>query len=164
MSDKTPYQNLPLLMPGQALKYITYNEALQTLDLLLHCAIDETQLTALPANAPTGFRALISDNPEAVLAPNAQNLAAFDGTDWSFHTPKTGWRVYHAPSSTGYIYDGENWVQEMAETQTEFTGALSNLNSVGIGTSTSEAHVLSVRGASTLFSGEASHRIHLKMR
>ncbi len=160
MSDATLYQNLPLLIPGQALKHITHNEALQTLDILLHCAVDNVDVHTLPESPSSETRFLISDTPATDIADHANTLASYDGVAWTFRQPRTGWRIYDKTTDQSYLFNGQNW---QAETDASFdiTAPLNDLPGLGIGANADATNVLAVSGPASLFDGTPSHRLHL---
>ena len=53
--------NLPYIMPSQAQKHVTHNEAVRMLDALVHASVD-TMNADTPPNAPApGARVIIAD-------------------------------------------------------------------------------------------------------
>lgn len=160
MSETTVFQNLPLLIPGQTLKYATHNEALQTLDILLHCAVDNIGVQSLPLSASPSARILISNAPDQDLEAHANALANYDGTAWTFRPARAGWQVYDKDSEQTYLFDGENWRAETGGSA-DFDGALINIAGLGIAATADATNVLSVRGPASLFDSSASHRVNI---
>lgn len=160
MSKATLYQNLPLLAPAQSLKYITHNEALQTLDVLLNCAVKQIDVQTLPETAVAGTRILLSNTPSLPLTNHANALASYDGEQWTFRLPKIGWRVYDTSSEQAYVFGGQNWHTESAAISGE-NQTLNNLKVVGIGAEADTTNVLLARGPASLFDGSPSHRINI---
>ena len=54
MSESTPRLSLPLIMPGQAQKELYHNEALTSIDVALHPAVEGPPLATPPANSEPG--------------------------------------------------------------------------------------------------------------
>jgi hypothetical protein len=67
----SPNLQLPYLMPGQAQKHVTHNEALRALDAVLHLSVLDRNLTAPPATPFDGDRYLVAVDPSGARAGNA---------------------------------------------------------------------------------------------
>ena len=75
MPDQTPNLALPWLMPAQAQKHVTVNEALGRLDALVQTSVESRTTTAQPVTPGEG---------EAYILP-----AAPTGDDWSTRSQNT---------------------------------------------------------------------------
>lgn len=108
MSETSPNLTLPFLMPDQAQKHVTHNEALQRLDALVQLVLSNI-VSAPPATVAEG-------QCFAVLAPAAgawqghegQIASMVDG-GWTFTTPKTGWLAWSAATRQPAWFDGATW-------------------------------------------------------
>lgn len=54
MSEETPNLGLPYIMPSQAQKHVTHNEAIRALDALVQIAVMARDLTTPPAEPSDG--------------------------------------------------------------------------------------------------------------
>ncbi|WP_239450528.1 DUF2793 domain-containing protein [Loktanella sp. S4079] len=54
MSDQTPNLSLPFIMPAQAQKHVTHNEAIELLDLIVQLTLESTTETTPPATPAEG--------------------------------------------------------------------------------------------------------------
>ena len=77
MSDDTPLLSLPLLLPSQAQKHVTHNEALRLLDVLVQLAVTDRTRTEPPAAPEEGDRHLIAAGATGAWAGRANQIAAF---------------------------------------------------------------------------------------
>lgn len=159
MTSATPHLRLPFIYPGQAQKHITHNEALMTLDYLVHCSVLVTDVTTLPTSPAEGARVLIADQPSAGLANYAQQLAIFENGDWVFQAPQPGWRIFDQSNDQSRIYTGSIWRVDEAEDLNSYTGSLANLSSLGVGTTANANTVFAVQGDYSLFNGTPSHSL-----
>ena len=61
MSSQTTLKlNLPYILPAQAQKHVTHNEALKVLDTLIHLSVVSDVLSQAPANPAAGDRYLVA--------------------------------------------------------------------------------------------------------
>jgi len=90
---------LPFLQPGQALKTITHNEALQRLDTGLYLSCSDMAADALPDNPVAGETLILSNTS---TEEHAGDIAVFQDGVWLWFTPKAGWSVkpYHISDLT----------------------------------------------------------------
>lgn len=87
----TPNLNLPYLLPAQALKYITYNEAMLRLDSLVQLSV-KSQISTPPTNPTLGETYLIAPGASGEWAGFEAFIARFEATEnWQMLEPKLGW-------------------------------------------------------------------------
>ena len=60
MPDDTTILSLPLILPAQAQKHVTHNEALVQLDLIVQLAVINRTLTTAPALPTLGDRHIVA--------------------------------------------------------------------------------------------------------
>ncbi len=143
---------LPYIMPSQAQKHVTHNEALQMLDMLVQCRVNGTAST--PPENPAEGEAWIVEAGTAGWAGKDGAIAAFQTGGWLFHQPEAGWTCHHGSADALWRFDGATWssLPPLADQQ--------NLGRVGIGASADAANPLTVAGPGALFThAGASHRI-----
>lgn len=97
MAETTANLNLPFILPSQAQKHVTHNEALLTLDALVHLAILE-EASAPPADPTDGAAFLVGIGPAGVWAGHEKQVAVWqDGHGPSFDQETAGapglWRI-----------------------------------------------------------------------
>lgn len=109
MTDST-HLKLPFILPGQAQKHITHNEAIAALDTLTQLAVLDRNLGAPPVSPPTGARYIIGDIPTGLWAGKSTQIAAWDGTAWLFHAPEPGWLSFVLDENGLLVWSGTAWL------------------------------------------------------
>ena len=143
----TPLLALPLLAAAQAQKHVTLNEALFLLDGLTQIAIKEQNRLIPPDRPDAGDRYLIGSNPGGAFAGKANMLACFDGYAWTYTQPRPGFLIFVTSESKLYVHDGTT-----LRSLRDVSAAIDTLSRLGIGTGADANNVLSVKGASALYS------------
>lgn len=106
----TPNLALDYLMPEQAQKHVTLNDAIRRLDGLVHLSVASTTLTQPPAAPKNGARFLVPSNPTGAWADHDGDIAIFEDTGWQFVQPQKGWRLWEEDTKTLKVFDGTSWV------------------------------------------------------
>ncbi len=100
---------LPLLMPSQAQKHVTVNEALLRLDALSQLVL-RSRTVATPPQAPSeGDCYGVPGGAAAAWAGRSGQIAIFAGGGWEFVTPGRGWTAFIEGEGAFFVYDG-GWV------------------------------------------------------
>ena len=111
MSDTSPNLGLPFLLPNQAQKHVTVNEALWRLDTIGQLAVEALNLSEPPGGTvPDGTAYIVGDAPGAAwarFAPNA--IAVLNDGAWTTIAPKPGWRAYVRDEGHIRVWDGTAW-------------------------------------------------------
>lgn len=108
MSETSPNLDLPFLMPDQAQKHVTHNEALQRLDLIAQLTITD-QLAAPPASGVEGACYAITAPATGIFAGKEGQLACRTDGDWLFLRPRRGWLAWSLATNRALCYDGSVW-------------------------------------------------------
>ncbi len=108
-NSKTPHLALDYLMPEQAQKHVTINEALRRLDGLVHISIKNKTTSVPPENAAHGDRYLIGKNAEAAWQMHDGKLALYEDGGWAFIAPQAGWMVWDESTEAVSIFNGHAW-------------------------------------------------------
>lgn len=143
MSEKTTRHKLPYLMPAQAQKHVTHNEALRMLDGLVNIALSGVGLNEPPAAPGDGEIHLVGDQPQDAWSDHSGHLAVFQDGGWYFHTPVPGMTAYDLSQEQLLVHDGIGW---SSPTSCDTWPAL------GINTSPDGSNRLSVKSDAVLFS------------
>lgn len=127
--ENTPNLSLPYIMPSQAQKHVTHNEALRALDALVQLAVLDRGLVAPPEEPAEGERHIVAAG--AVGAWDGQDgcIAAWQDGGWVFLIPRKGWLCFVVDEAELVCWMGEAW-ENVAATLT----ALQNLSFLGVGT------------------------------
>lgn len=152
MSDTSPILSLPYLMPAQAQKHVTHNEALQILDALVQLRVTRFDAETAPIEPQPGEAYALGENPTGTWAGQAGSLAIWQGEGWLYLLPQQGWRAWSLQETALRIWDGTAWVLPEARSQ--------DLAHIGINATADAANPLSVAGPATLFSHDGDdHRL-----
>jgi hypothetical protein len=100
---------LPYILPGQAQKHITHNEAVAALDTLTQLAVLDRHLSAPPSSPAAGDRYIVGAPPTGDWAGKAGQIAAFDGAAWLFHAPEPGWLAFVLDENGLLAWSGTAW-------------------------------------------------------
>lgn len=108
--DQTPRLSLPFIMPAQAQKHITHNEAIQALDALVQPTVESRILQAPPATPLEGEAYLLPAGATGIWAGHALELAAFQSGAWHFLEPAEGWQVFNKADATQLVFSAGAWM------------------------------------------------------
>lgn len=109
MTDST-HLKLPYILPGQAQKHITHNEAIAALDTLTQLAVLDRDLNAPPAIPDVNMRYIVGPTPTGDWAGKANQVAAWDGAAWAFHAPEPGWLAFVLDENGLLAWSGTAWL------------------------------------------------------
>ena len=105
---------LPLLFESQAQKEITYNEMIQTLDVLLHACVIAIRNTP-PSAVNTGDSYIVAKthNENEQWYQHENKIAVYDG-NWKFISAFDGLTVWVKQEKCHYVFDDGNWLRTRA--------------------------------------------------
>lgn len=152
MSDTTPNLDLPFLMPNQAQKHVTLNDALIRLDALVQLRV-AGQVDEPPAGPlADGTRYLVSDTPASDFAGHAGEVAALADGAWIFFSPAAGWVAWREDTAALHVFDGDAWPPVDADM----------VDRLGIATGADTTNRLAVASPASLFTHAGSdHRLSI---
>ena len=107
--ETTPNLKMPYIMPSQAQKHVTHNEALRMLDALLHISVVSRQYSAPPASPEEGSRYLVASGGTDLWSGQDGKIAAYIDAEWFFFTPLRGWMIFVADEDTHLLFNGAQW-------------------------------------------------------
>jgi len=148
MTDISPLLSLPYLMPSQAQKHVSHNEALRVLDAVVHLAVLNHTLSSPPATVAVGDRYIVASGASGLWAGHSDEIAYFEGLDWVFFVPQPGWRAEILSDSRSLVYDGSSWIEPF--------GATDNLPGLGVNAGSDATNRLTVSSPASLFTHEGS--------
>ena len=112
MSDVSAVLGLPYILPSQAQKHVTHNEALRLLDVMVQLAVLDRTLAAPPPSPEAGQRWIVGFGGTGAWAGRDGQVAALLEDGWLFLSPLPGWRAQVLAEGRGYVFDGAEWVPE----------------------------------------------------
>ena len=153
--EQTPNLQLPYIMPSQAQKHVTHNEAIRTLDALVQLAVLDRDLSTPPGSPAEGDRYLVAAGGSAAWAGEDDNIAAWQDGAWAFLAPRIGWLVWVVDEMRLLSFDGAVWAD----------AAVHSINPallVGVNTTADTTDRLAVKSPASLFDQESGdHRLKI---
>lgn len=148
MSDTSPNLQLPYLMPDQAQKHVTHNEALQRLDGLSQIILLDI-LAAPPASPAAGATYGVGTGATGVWFGHDGELALYQDGDWLFTKPRRGWVAWLENGARLSCFDGAAWTELRlpANTRTDLFGINATADTVNRLALSSEASLFNHAGA-----------------
>jgi hypothetical protein len=154
MSDTSPILTLPYLIPSQAQKHVTHNEALRMLDAVVQLSVLGHTLTTPPSLPEVGDRYIVATGSSGAWSGHDGEIALFESDGWTFFTPRAGWRAELVTEQRSVVFDGTAWIVPVPVTQ--------NLPGVGVNTTSDTTNKLSVASAASLFThAGAGHQMKI---
>jgi hypothetical protein len=154
MPDDTTILSLPLILPAQAQKHVTHNEALVALDLMVQLAVINRTLTAPPALPTVGDRHIVAAGATGAWAGQAGRIALYAETGWQFTQALPGWQAHVLAEGQTAVYDGLAW-------KTQAEGPLS-VTRLGVSATADATNRLTVSAPATLLNHAGSgHQLKL---
>lgn len=118
MANTSNSLSLPFILPSQAQKHVTHNEALRILDVLTQLGVVADDQTVPPTSPADGVRYIIGDGGIAEWAGRDGEVALYESGAWRFFVPRAGWRAYVVGRETLIVHDGTDWIDlDSAELQ-----------------------------------------------
>lgn len=127
--ENTPNLDLPYIMPSQAQKHVTHNEALDALDALVQLSVIDRDLASPPASPVEGDRYIVGAAATGDWAGQEEKVAVFRDAGWLCLSPRVGWVAFVADEEAQLYFDGAAW-RPLAGG----TGETQNLPLLGVGT------------------------------
>ncbi|MBE0452856.1 MAG: DUF2793 domain-containing protein [Roseovarius sp.] len=128
MQDQSPRLALPFILPSQAQKHVTHNEALSRLDMAVQLAVEGIGAATPPALPEEGQIWALGSAPTGGWAGQAGMLAGFMNEAWQFMAPGEGWLALDKSDGRLFRRAGGDWVAIAPP-------VLDNLDGVGINAS-----------------------------
>ena len=154
MPDETTILSLPLILPAQAQKHVTHNEALVKLDLMVQLAVLNRTLTAPPPLPTIGDRHIVAAGATGPWVGQTGRIALFTQAGWQFTQPLAGWQAYVMAESQMAFFNGLTWI---ALSDGPFT-----VGRLGVSATPDATNRLSVSSPATLLNhAGAGHQLKL---
>ena len=152
MSELSPILSLPYIMPAQAQKHVTHNEAIRLLDLLVQMTVADRNRSVPPEDPVPGARHIVGPSPAGDWAGQAGRVALREENAWAFFAPQEGWRAQVLSEARDVVFDGTAWVAP-AERPLQ-------VPQLGVNTPSDGVNRLAVSAAATLLTHEgAGHQV-----
>jgi Protein of unknown function (DUF2793) len=109
---RTAQLDLPLVMPAQAQKHVTVNEALARLDAVAQLRVVSSSVATPPVPAADGASYLVPPGASGDWQGQAGSIAVWCNGGWLFVAPKAGWRAWDESRQGHQMYDGQAWISD----------------------------------------------------
>lgn len=148
--SQTDNLSLPFIMPSQAQKHVTHNEALLALDAVVQLHVISRTETAPPAVSTDGNRYLVPVGATGDFEGKDNRIAAFQDGVYQFYFPQTGWVAYVSSEDIYIYFDGTQW--------TEFAGNEldASFQTLGINASADTSNRLALSSEASLFNNNGN--------
>jgi len=149
MPDNSARIDLPYLMPAQAQKHVTHNEALLRLDAVTQLCVEGFGAQTPPPEPAEGETHALGGTPVGAWAGEGGRLAYWDGTVWLFLAPGEGWRAWGRSEGELRVWHDGAWRPAVTRTA-----------ELGINTGADAVNRLAVASGASLFThAGAGHQI-----
>lgn len=121
---------IPLMAGAQSQKYVTFNEAMQYVDVLTQGRALDKDLSTPPGSPADGDVYIIGTSPTGAWASKDWNITAYLDGVWRFFPPKNGWMMYVVDESRWYYFNsGWGWLPAIGALSVQNTGSTNNSSS-----------------------------------
>lgn len=110
----TPNLDLPYILPSQAQKHVTHNEAIRRLDAVVQIAIRSRELAVPPAAPDDGARYIIAAPASGAWTGHEGDIAAFQDGAWAFLAPRDGWLAWIENEGALLVRHDSGWIAPVA--------------------------------------------------
>ncbi|TWG55043.1 DUF2793 domain-containing protein [Aminobacter sp. J44] len=149
--ENTPNLDLPYILPSQAQKHVTHNEALDALDAVVQLSVLDRDLAAPPPGPDEGDRYIVAAPASGEWTGQEDRIAVFRGGGWLFVAPRQGWLAFAVDEGIPLCFAGGAW-KPLGET----LKTLQAMSLVGIGTTADAVNPFSARLNKALWTALAS--------
>ncbi|MDF3605686.1 DUF2793 domain-containing protein [Paracoccus sp. DMF-8] len=130
--NATANHDLPLLMPAQAQKHVTVNDALMRLDGMVDLVLQSLQRVTPPATVVDGMCWGVPAAAENARAGQGGKIAIGANGGWVFVTPRAGARAFVLDQGGGAIHDGTGWIAGAVNLGTHGSGLIAMQQTVEV--------------------------------
>lgn len=108
MAERTTHLSMPFILPSQAQKHVTHNEALQTLDTVVHLTV--AGYAAAPPREPSEGICMIVIAPATdAWTGHETQLATWQDGAWQFLRPRPGWIGWFSGEQGLKVFRDDEW-------------------------------------------------------
>jgi Protein of unknown function (DUF2793) len=154
MADTTANLQLPFILPSQAQKHVTHNEALVILDRLVQLIIEYEGSTP-PSLPQEGQRFSVAGTATGAWSGRAGTIAIYQDGIWLFATPRHGYLAWFKDQGAIKVFSGSGWASPaLPDTLTP--------SMLGIGATPDASNRLAVTSPATLLNNAgAGHQLKI---
>ena len=155
MTSNTANLGISYLVPDQAQKHVTVNEALRILDIVVQLAVSSRVETLPPSSPYDGERYIVANGATGLWAGRDVQIACWQDGGWVFSQPNIGWLAWVVDESRAFAFDGSTWIDMASISQ-------NNVPFIGVNSTADTSNRLSVNSAFSLFNHEGNgHQVKI---
>ncbi|SCX14576.1 hypothetical protein DSM25558_1881 [Agrobacterium sp. DSM 25558] len=148
MTQQTTRLELPYILPSQAQKHVTHNEALQRLDAITQLVI-HSEIGAPPGTPQEGDCFLIAAAATGEWSGKTGKLAFRQDDAWIYLSPREGWQAWFVESGRARALQNGSWREIPLPESASF-------QQLGVNATADAANRLAVSSAASLFTNASS--------
>ncbi|MEM8921790.1 MAG: DUF2793 domain-containing protein, partial [Pseudomonadota bacterium] len=154
--ERSANLDLPYIMPSQAQKHVTHNEAIRALDAVVQLSVLDRTLTEPPASPVEGDRHIIAAGATDAWIAKDNQIAAWQDGAWAYFPPQEGWLAWSAADNDLFVWNGAAWNAASSG------GSVNPASLVGVNATADTTNRLSVASSAALFSHDGNdHRLKI---
>lgn len=108
----TAQLSLPLVMPAQAQKHVTVNQAFTILDTVTQLSVKGASNSVPPATPSEGEAFLVPEGASGLWAGRRGTVAVWSNGGWIHLVPRPGWRAWNEEQAAWQLFDGLGWISD----------------------------------------------------
>jgi len=152
--ETTPHLALPYIVPSQAQKHVTHNEALRRLDAVVQLSVADRGRTSPPPEPAEGDRHIVGPSAGEEWEGRDGQVAAWQDGAWVYLQPVAGWRTWVTEEQSMLLFSDGQWQP--------LSGQFQNLAMVGINATADTVNRLTIASGTTLFNHDgAGHQLKI---
>ncbi|PHR94039.1 MAG: ribonuclease III [Robiginitomaculum sp.] len=153
--DNSPNLSLPYIMPAQAQKHVTHNEAIRKLDALTQLSVINRSLNTAPSSPVNGARYIVASMPTTDWETHEDEIAVYEDNGWAFITPQTGWLAWVEADENFVVWNTNAW-------EDIYAPDIQNIPFIGINATADATNRLSINAPAILLNHEgAGHQLKI---
>ena len=151
MTDFSRNLSLPFLMPQQAQKHVTVNEALEVLDTVIQLSVVSMSEPEPLAGAVDGDRYIVPTGATGAFSGQDGQVAWREQGVWQFLTPQEGWTAWVGDAQQAVVLSAGGW-----------TAPETAFQQLGVNAAPDAVNRLAVASEAALFSHDGTdHRLKI---
>ena len=107
--ETTRNLDLPYILPSQAQKHVTHNEALDLLDAMVQISVQSRNLSGPPATPVDGSRYIVASPGAGAWSGHEGEIAMAVENAWVFHAPRPGWLAWITDEAVLAVFSDTQW-------------------------------------------------------
>ncbi|MFC6488298.1 DUF2793 domain-containing protein [Nitratireductor sp. GCM10026969] len=149
--ENTALLKLPYIMPSQAQKHVTHNEAIRLLDGLTQVSVLDRDWTAPPDTPEEGDRYIVAEGASGGWEGWDSNIAYFADGVWIRLVQRTGWLAWVEDEARIVVWDGSAWTDTIGNlTADDLASGVAPM--IGVNTAADGQNRFAIKSDAALFS------------